>query len=253
MISFFRKIRQNLLQENRVTRYLAYALGEIVLVGFGILLALQVNNWNEQRKNRIQELELLKSVQSDLKRDLADIDGNVYYQRKSAHSGRILLQAMKDQIPYSDSLGAHFAQVFLPTSFLYSTSTFETIKSKGVDLIKNVDLRKKMIEVFDSNYAFFLQNETEFHQYQIHGMEHVFPGRFEEVYRFDLSNQVDIQGKMVPLDYQALSRDQEFLFYFKSYLNRNAVFVEVNYKKLRSEVVQLSDLLNQEISSRESR
>lgn len=51
MLSFFRKIRQKLLSQNRVTQYLAYAIGEIILVVIGILIALQVNNWNENRKN----------------------------------------------------------------------------------------------------------------------------------------------------------------------------------------------------------
>ncbi len=51
MIKFFRKIRQQLLVQNKVSRYLLYALGEIVLVVLGILIALSINNWNEERKN----------------------------------------------------------------------------------------------------------------------------------------------------------------------------------------------------------
>lgn len=57
MIQLFRKILQKLLQQNRVTRYLAYALGEIILVTIGILIALQVNNWNEEKK-RQEEFEV---------------------------------------------------------------------------------------------------------------------------------------------------------------------------------------------------
>ena len=62
MIKFFRKIRQKLLSENKFRNYLIYALGEILLVMVGILLALQVNNWNENRKTNEQESELLKSL-----------------------------------------------------------------------------------------------------------------------------------------------------------------------------------------------
>ncbi|MEN2282966.1 DUF6090 family protein [Algoriphagus sp. SE2] len=53
MISLFRKIRQKLLSQNRVTRYLIYALGEILLVVIGILIALTINNWNTNRPERI--------------------------------------------------------------------------------------------------------------------------------------------------------------------------------------------------------
>lgn len=53
MIKFFRKIRKNMIKENRTSKYLVYAIGEIVLVVIGILIALQVNNWNEERKTRL--------------------------------------------------------------------------------------------------------------------------------------------------------------------------------------------------------
>ncbi|TFV93630.1 hypothetical protein E4S40_15415 [Algoriphagus kandeliae] len=81
MISFFRKIRQKLLQHlpagkagNRITRYLAYAIGEIFLVVIGILIALQVNNWNENNKTRSKEQILVASLKEEatLASELAD-------------------------------------------------------------------------------------------------------------------------------------------------------------------------------------
>jgi uncharacterized membrane protein YgaE (UPF0421/DUF939 family) len=60
MIKFFRKIRKRMLTENRFSKYLIYAIGEIVLVMIGILLALQINNWNEHRKDQIKEQVILK-------------------------------------------------------------------------------------------------------------------------------------------------------------------------------------------------
>lgn len=67
MIKFFRKIRQNLLLENKTSRYFSYAIGEIVLVVIGILIALSINNWNEERKAAIQEEIVLKSLYDNLK------------------------------------------------------------------------------------------------------------------------------------------------------------------------------------------
>ena len=68
MLTFFRKIRKNLLGEGSTSKYLVYAVGEILLVMVGILLALQVNNWNEWRKDRIKEKEYLREILEDLKR-----------------------------------------------------------------------------------------------------------------------------------------------------------------------------------------
>ena len=70
MINFLRKFRQQLLQENRIGRYLTYAIGEIILVMIGILLALQVNNWNEQRKKENTVAAYKKSLTEDLAKEI---------------------------------------------------------------------------------------------------------------------------------------------------------------------------------------
>lgn len=77
MLKFFRKIRLKLLAENRVTRYLAYAIGEIFLVVIGILIALQVNNWNEERKTEKAQKSILISFMEDLKADSLAIKNHV--------------------------------------------------------------------------------------------------------------------------------------------------------------------------------
>ena len=69
MIKFFRKIRLTLMNENKSTKYLKYAIGEIILVVIGILIALQINNWNENRKEHKQAIQYLKEFKKDLQTD----------------------------------------------------------------------------------------------------------------------------------------------------------------------------------------
>lgn len=97
MISFFRKIRQKLLSQNRVTRYLAYAIGEIVLVVIGILIALQVNNWNEQRKAKARERELLEFALENIRTDSLSLDSIMSRTDKIlvVHQNLILLSENK--------------------------------------------------------------------------------------------------------------------------------------------------------------
>jgi len=78
MIKFFRKIRQKLLTENRFSKYLFYAIGEIILVMIGILLALQVNNWNELRKKEQTEIQLYQKIIADLNSERAVIENKIY-------------------------------------------------------------------------------------------------------------------------------------------------------------------------------
>lgn len=70
MIKFFRKIRQNLLSENKTVKYLKYAIGEIVLVIIGILIALSINNWNTNRILKSEEQNLLKDLRIEIKSNI---------------------------------------------------------------------------------------------------------------------------------------------------------------------------------------
>ena len=79
MISFFRKIRQKLLSQNRVTRYLAYAMGEIILVTIGILIALQINTANQQRIEKKEKSILVGLLNEELKENLAEFKLKVDY------------------------------------------------------------------------------------------------------------------------------------------------------------------------------
>ena len=74
MIKFFRRIRQSLLSENKFSKYLLYAIGEIILVVIGILIALQINNWNENRKLRDKEVYFLEGIKNDLASDTIQIN-----------------------------------------------------------------------------------------------------------------------------------------------------------------------------------
>ena len=74
MIKFFRKIRQNLLTKNKNGEYLKYAVGEIILVVIGILIALSINNWNEERNNFQKQELLTKNIIEDLKLDFIHIN-----------------------------------------------------------------------------------------------------------------------------------------------------------------------------------
>ena len=77
MIKFFRKIRQQLLTENKLSKYLFYAIGEIVLVVMGILIAVSVNNWNETQKDKTIEQKVLNTLNSDFTSNITQLQGNI--------------------------------------------------------------------------------------------------------------------------------------------------------------------------------
>ena len=79
MIKFFRKIRQKLLSENKFSKYLLYAIGEIILVVIGILIALQINNWNENRKLNDAKNKTLEHIKKEVLSNQKFIESVDYY------------------------------------------------------------------------------------------------------------------------------------------------------------------------------
>ena len=91
MIKFFRKIRQNLLLEGKTGKYFKYAIGEIILVVIGILIALWINNWNNQRITDNQSKFFLKNIKEDLVSDTLAIDNYIKYYKKNIERQKKLL------------------------------------------------------------------------------------------------------------------------------------------------------------------
>ena len=87
MIKFFRKIRYNLMSENKTGKYFKYAIGEIILVVIGILIALGINNWNENRKSKLVEKDVLNNIYENLGVDSTQFDyyKNQYKQIDNLH------------------------------------------------------------------------------------------------------------------------------------------------------------------------
>jgi len=109
MIKFFRKIRRALIESGSMRKYLLYAIGEILLVMIGILLALQVNNWNEWRKDRITEKEILIDLKLNLESNLTFLRERISYFNRGLNSTRIIKNVTDNHLAYNDTLGIHFS------------------------------------------------------------------------------------------------------------------------------------------------
>ncbi len=153
MIKFFRKIRQKLLRENKFSKYVLYAIGEIVLVVIGILIALQINNWNEFKKDRVIENKLLNELKENLNTNLLRLKDEIQKEHNSIAEINLIVEHLDNRRPYHDSLDTHFRQAFLAHDIVLSSSAFEAFKSKGFEIIHSDSLRKDIINMFDVSYA----------------------------------------------------------------------------------------------------
>ena len=146
MIKFFRKIRQNLLNEGKTSKYFKYAIGEILLVVIGILIALQVGTWNEQRKLEKQENIYLMRLLQDNKNDIQTFESEIERLERNNQTTAQFCELIKDT-SVNDSLLVNSASDFVINGSLYprfnpSLATFKDLSSTGnLGLIKDTGLR----------------------------------------------------------------------------------------------------------------
>ena len=150
MIKLFRKIRQNLLSEGKTIKYFKYAIGEIILVVIGILMALQINNWNENRiqvklANSILE-EIYNNLQTDQKELKKKIASAENFIEKATFIENNLTKIEKDSLPKI------IGDIHLITSWSSNSSGFKKFSNIATDNIITSDLRNLITE----NYNVFL-------------------------------------------------------------------------------------------------
>ena len=159
MIKFFRKIRYNLMETGKTGKYLKYAIGEIVLVVIGILIALQINNWNEQRKIDILQVEALKEVASDLQDDLYSLENDIGLNLRGLNSASIIRKVLVSNQAYHDSLAIHFGNLDFNTTYTLKTSGFDNLRNLGFQIIANDSIRKSITDLYASEYSFLKERE----------------------------------------------------------------------------------------------
>ncbi|SMD42793.1 hypothetical protein SAMN00777080_1358 [Aquiflexum balticum DSM 16537] len=150
MISLFRKIRQKLLSQNKVTRYLTYALGEILLVTIGILIALQINTWNESRKEKNYLLKVYAQIRQDLQTDTLNLRLSIEdLEAKNARITEIIERSIP--VTYYDTLNeSNYAACDKCISDITNLEPFQYL-DKGYQLLKAVNTAQNFKEDSLSN------------------------------------------------------------------------------------------------------
>lgn len=149
MINLFRKIRRKLADENQFLKYFRYALGEIFLVVVGILIALQINNWNEERKSNKLQQYYLKSLKNSIRQDTASINFRLTHIDQTLD----IIDSVTKITP--DSTNQKFIAHLIPRIYMSTfnikieTSTIDDLKSTGnLSLIKNKSLSELLLAYY---------------------------------------------------------------------------------------------------------
>lgn len=145
-------------------KYLKYAIGEVILVMIGILLALQVNNWNELRKQKQTEIAILKGIKADILKDTVDLNFNIRAYKSYIKSDSLSINYLMDRKKYNQQLVEYLERsVNADWIIVLHDSRFYQAKLKGLSIISNEILRNQINDLYEFDYKglVWIDNESE--------------------------------------------------------------------------------------------
>ena len=248
MIPFFRKIRYRLAEDNQFFQYSRYAIGEIVLVVIGILIALQVNDWNENRKNVLKKNNLLKSLRVEFKQNLDQLDTVLSYDTRVVESSFefMRLQAYDSKVKDSNYM-AHLLQ---NTSWNWTYdpqngALRSGISSGDINLIANENLINALFGWRDV-VADAKENEERSLNTRLEAKSVI--ERHVRNINYRSKDRKELGQSKFKSDYRALVQDPLFEDYISDRYSRMLDAV-LELKTVRELNVQILNLINEELNT----
>lgn len=199
MIKIFRKIRYDLMDKNKTGKYFKYAVGEIVLVVIGILIALQINEWNNERNRNNAEQIIIGQLQTDLETSEIELDKiKSFYLRKTQAATQVTRAFYKSEIPNESILDS----IYFPlSSRIYSPilgTARSLINSGNIDIISSTELKNEIVSYVEK-VDFLLKDIGRYEEtYYRKGVEKAYdamPNTFESIDSLNKSNQRRLKNK----------------------------------------------------------
>ena len=149
MMKFFRKIRYDLMGKNKTGKYLKYAIGEIVLVVIGILIALQINNWNANRKAILIADEYYCQLLNDLRQEKEQLEALSKEAKQCIAIGKQLIKDLHAKEKSKNELIKDYLLAVRSIAYVPINATYKDLESSGnLGLLKNKDVKKNLIKYY---------------------------------------------------------------------------------------------------------
>lgn len=214
MIKLFRKIRQNLLMENKTSKYFKYAIGEIILVVIGILIALQINNWNENQKSVKLEKTYYCKIAEDLQVDIRHIDSSlVTIDLRIESTERFLknlLKIQKDkQIIFKDFIPTFRYYKFIPTK----PAIVDITSSGKLETLRNQTLKNRILSHYteQDNALMIIDINDKAHIQKIIDIENFADFGFQEIPQYQNLFDQELQGLLSSTQWEQNPKSELFV------------------------------------------
>ncbi len=210
---------------------------ETLYVIVGILVALSLDNWNEERKERILEIEILSEIKENLIQEFEDHNQNIRFLSNVVRSSRIVLDHLNKNLPYNDSLAHHFAWLPMAANFEPVTTGYQLLLSEGVNILSNDSIRQHISTIYAAEYE-WLSDFLRDRQYL--NNQPLFDHMMKKFKTFEIMNRA------VPRNYEELKVDDDF----KVLVQQNAYVIKATlgmYNSIVEDSKRLIDDLESEI------
>lgn len=215
---------------------------DFLIVFLGVLAAFALGNWGEQKKESKVELKILSEIKNGLDEDLADLDFNINGHKKGLAANYFFSSLINGNQPKVDSLAQFYTDLlndFIPVQNL---SGYETLKSRGLEIIKNDSLRKEILSLYENDYNILRKREEEHEEFQFFRN---YNADFKDfiVRNFELNSDGDVFVDY-PLKLTEDEKDVLLINLWKIRHNRN--FLLNNYKEVKGKIIQLQNHIKKE-------
>ena len=192
MLNFFRRKRQKLLKEDkqltqasqkgfeefskrisRMNKYIIYAIGEILLVVIGILIALQINNWNLKQIDKKEEIEILEGIVENIRMDSIDLNFNINHYGWTMRDDSLLYSHLTNKKKYHDTIAwSAYIAAYNDLNLTLHKSSFDAAKQRGLEIISNKELRNRISRFYEFDYESVLRCENNSQYFNHYGFLH---------------------------------------------------------------------------------
>jgi hypothetical protein len=244
MINFFRKVRKQLADDNKPLKYMRYAIGEIFLVVIGILIALSINNWNDYRKDRIEEKNLYKTLIRSLNNDLIDVRDKSVILDSAIIAQQIFItnnsfESISSKYPFSEIRDLIIRVGQTSKSFVPNISIYNKImQNNQIDLIQSDALQMQIMALYDRAYWEYKDLDASLENQYLAGINRNYFGNIS--HRVIMNNWTALREDESRENYDALNKDCREIYFLSLSVKRSMFNCE-------QEIEVLLESLNNEL------
>jgi len=217
---------------------------EFLTIFIGIFAAFALDNWNEDRKDNNTQIKILSEINKGLSQDIKDIGINVYGHRSGLIATSYFEKLILNKQLETDSITFHYFNLLRDFISVQNNSGYETLKSKGLEIVTNDSLRTEILALYENDYNSLRKLEENYSEIQ-----------FFKNYNTDFNNSIapnfiiDQNGKITGINrpLKLTEKEQKILLVDLWKISKNRIFMIKNYSEVENKIIKLQKRIEKEL------